>query len=50
MRRHIRGYLLPAYLRDDTKAMILGPDGHYRRVHEARAGTTDAQQMMMSRG
>lgn len=49
VRRYLRFELLPTYLRDDTKAMVLGPDGRYQRIHDTKAGTVDAQQILISR-
>ncbi len=42
------GQLLRMYLRDDTKATALAPDGRYDSVHEQRAGSIDAQEMLMA--
>jgi polyphosphate kinase len=42
------GQLLRMYLRDDTKATALAPDGRYEAVHEQRAGSIDAQEMLMA--
>ena len=42
------GQLLRMYLRDDTKATALAPDGRYDAVHEQRAGSIDAQEMLMA--
>jgi len=35
-------------LRDDTRATALSPDGRYDAVHEQRAGSIDAQEMLMA--
>ena len=42
------GQLLRMYLRDDTKATALAPDGRYDAVHEERAGSIDAQELLMA--
>jgi hypothetical protein len=48
IRRYLRFALLPAYLRDDTRATVLRSDGRYERIHETRTGNVDAQQLLMS--
>ena len=42
------GRLLRLYLRDDTRATALAADGRYEPVHEQRAGSIDAQEMLMA--
>jgi len=42
------GQILRMYLRDDTRATALSPDGRYDAVHEQRAGSIDAQEMLMA--
>ena len=42
------GQLLRMYLRDDTRATALSPDGRYDAVHEERAGSIDAQELLMA--
>ena len=42
------GRLLRMYLRDDTRATALASDGRYEPVREQRAGSIDAQEMLMA--
>ena len=42
------GQLLRMYLRDDTKATALEADGRYEPVQTRRAGSIDAQEMLMA--
>jgi polyphosphate kinase len=46
LRHYLRHELLDAYLRDDTRAMVLKPDGRYEPVNGTRS--IDAQQRMMT--
>src|SRR5262249_10178447 len=45
---YLRFELLRTYLRDDTRATVLRADGRYERIHQTRAGTIDAQQILTS--
>jgi polyphosphate kinase len=49
IRDYLRDELLQAYLRDDTRATLLQADGRYEPVHDGKAGTVDAQQMLLLR-
>jgi polyphosphate kinase len=49
IRRYLREELLKTYLRDDTRASLLKPDGRYEPVLDARPGTIDAQHVLLSR-
>ena len=42
------GQLLRMYLRDDTRATALSPDGRYDAVHEQRPGSIDTQELLMA--
>ncbi|HEY7284093.1 MAG TPA: polyphosphate kinase 1 [Vicinamibacterales bacterium] len=49
IRRYLRHQLLQAYLRDDTRATMLGADGRYEPIHAGgRGSSVDAQQLLMS--
>jgi polyphosphate kinase len=48
IRRYLRYQLLQAYLRDDTRATVLGVDGRYESIHADGGGSVDAQQLLMS--
>jgi polyphosphate kinase len=49
IRRYLRYQLLQAYLRDDTRATMLGADGRYEPIHSGgRGSSVDAQQLLMS--
>jgi len=49
IRQHLRHDLLRAYLRDDTRATVLQPDGRYERIRDPQSGTVDAQLELVSR-
>jgi polyphosphate kinase len=48
IRRYLRYQLFQAYLRDDTRATLLGADGRYEAIHARGRGSVDAQQLLLS--